>query len=272
MKKIKPLIVGLIVFSCLIDSLSGQCIQGQNCPNGQGFCMGTNCMCKGDFETVLDESLPLDQQIYCNYEKTSKFTVLMLELLVPSFGHFYSGNYFKGILKFLIVVSFIFFSLVHNGSLKMPGFVVAILKHFASNLIPDEVAQVAEDTKDDQLIGGLSQTLTRTIEMAKKNDKEKKDENENKDGQETKEDAETKAGEEKGEEEKVDEEAPKINLKTVVMVKQKFDDLKAKIGLEKKTVQSLFNISSTVFGITYIADLLLYYFDIYTDGGGFALV
>ena len=60
--------------------LQPQCVLGKNCPFNQGICVSNFCKCNEGFETLIDETLPADQQIYCNYEQISQYTPIILEI------------------------------------------------------------------------------------------------------------------------------------------------------------------------------------------------
>lgn len=96
----------LIYLSLIIFSYEQQCIIGQNCPYNQGVCVSNACKCYEGYDTLIDESLPADQQIFCNYKKFSQYTPIILEIFMPSIGHFVVGKYWIGLIKLSLLFTF----------------------------------------------------------------------------------------------------------------------------------------------------------------------
>ena len=85
-------------------AVSQQCTAGTNCPLNQGFCLGGTCECLDGFRTYYDKSLPLEQQIFCNYKQINHFIPLVLEFFPAiGLGHFYIGKYILGFIKFIFI-------------------------------------------------------------------------------------------------------------------------------------------------------------------------
>ena len=93
--------VTLIIFTTILCQNSYVCKRGINCPIGKGFCQNGNCICKNDYYTLIS---PNQKIIYCSYEKINRFYPLLLELFLPSIGHFYVGKYYFGIIKLSLIV------------------------------------------------------------------------------------------------------------------------------------------------------------------------
>ena len=73
-----------------------------NCPFGQGQCINEECFCIKGYKTVtLEQNKPFE---YCNYKQYSRWTPFVLEFLLPTIGHFYIGNFYRGILKLSIMI------------------------------------------------------------------------------------------------------------------------------------------------------------------------
>lgn len=73
-----------------------------NCPFGQGQCINEECFCIKGYKTVtLEQNKPFE---YCNYKQYSRWTPFVLEFLFPTIGHFYIGNFYRGILKLSIMI------------------------------------------------------------------------------------------------------------------------------------------------------------------------
>ena len=73
-----------------------------NCPFGQGQCINEECFCIKGYKTVtLEQNKPFE---YCNYKQYSRWTPFVLEFLFPTIGHFYIGNFYRGVLKLSIMI------------------------------------------------------------------------------------------------------------------------------------------------------------------------
>ena len=86
----------LLIFSKTFSQNSYSCKIGVNCPVGKGFCRNGDCVCNNDYYTLIS---PNQKIVYCSYEKISRFYPLLLELVLPSVGHFYVGKVYFGIFK-----------------------------------------------------------------------------------------------------------------------------------------------------------------------------
>ena len=117
------------LFSLVIDQ---QCIFGQNCPYNKGFCVDVKCECIEGFWSLMDKSLPPEQQIFCNYEQISLYIPLFLEFILPSLGHFYVGKYFFGIIKLLLFAMSSSAGAYLYGDIQMPNFINALRNQFIS--------------------------------------------------------------------------------------------------------------------------------------------
>ena len=104
MKDFKMKIILLIL--CFY-SINSQCIQGYNCPNGQGFCQFNKCICINNFWT-LESNAQLATIIYCNYQRQSHYKLLIFEFFLPSSGHFLAGKYYFGLIKLALLIIPIF--------------------------------------------------------------------------------------------------------------------------------------------------------------------
>ena len=99
----------IILFSLFIKLSyeQQQCIMGQNCPLNKGTCNVNTCTCLEGYYTLLDQSTPADQQIYCNYEQTSHYMPMVLEMFLPSIGHFTVGKYWIGLIKLFLLLGYV---------------------------------------------------------------------------------------------------------------------------------------------------------------------
>ena len=108
---------------------SQECIIGKNCPNNQGICVGTSCECLDGYRTVLDPKLSQTEQIYCNYPQKHHMIALILELFLPSIGHFYVGKYWFGIIKLILGVTFVcssYYRYVYIRQLRNKGYILIL--------------------------------------------------------------------------------------------------------------------------------------------------
>ena len=122
MKEIKI----FIILSLLSLVFSQECIIGKNCPNKQGICVGTSCNCLDGYITVLNSKLSQTEQIYCNYPQKHHLIALILELFLPSIGHFYVGKYWFGIIKLIFGVTFVLSNYYVYKELKIPSYIQAL--------------------------------------------------------------------------------------------------------------------------------------------------
>jgi hypothetical protein len=111
----------LICLSLIILSYEQQqCISGKNCPLNQGECISGKCVCNTGYQTLLAQSTPIDQQIYCNYKQISQYTPIILEIFLPSIGHFTVGNYWLGLIKISLLLTYVISSYIGFGKLEPP--------------------------------------------------------------------------------------------------------------------------------------------------------
>ena len=120
----------LFYLSLLVYSYEQQCILGQNCPYNQGICVSNICKCLTGYQTLLDVSVPTDQQILCNYKQFSQYTPIILEIFFPSIGHFVFGKYWMGLLKLSLLIIFLASSFYLYQTLKLPSFLCSLFEYF----------------------------------------------------------------------------------------------------------------------------------------------
>ena len=124
MSKMKLFLI-LPLFSFIF---SQECILGKNCPYNQGICVGNSCQCLDGFRSFFDPKLPQTEQTYCNYQQKNHFIALVLELVLPGFGHFYTGKYWFGIGKLILCLSAVGTSIYLFKEMKIPSYIEAIGK------------------------------------------------------------------------------------------------------------------------------------------------
>ena len=102
MKITIPFLCILTILFSLSFCKRGPICSISNCPFGQGQCINEECFCLRGYTTVtLDQNTPFE---YCNYKQYSRWTPFILEFLFPTIGHFYIGNFYRGILKLSIMI------------------------------------------------------------------------------------------------------------------------------------------------------------------------
>ena len=117
-----------ILFYLNIATINTVCIQGENCPNGQGFCIQSECVCSYGFTTFGDNTT--NNPIYCNYRQINRFIPLILEFFFPSIGLFYLGRIFHGLVKLILGISS--FVCRASGEQNLNTFSALIILAFAS--------------------------------------------------------------------------------------------------------------------------------------------
>ena len=252
-----------------------QCVLGGNCPYDQGVCMGDFCKCLDGFYSLVNTSLLPEQQIYCNYEQINVYIPLVLEMCLPSIGHFYVENYWLGALKLLLFASFITTSFLKFGFVGVPSFVIKIMEKLGislKNFCPEGVLGENEendgnddkkenDGADEALLKASVVPITYILREENKT-KEEIEENKNR-GKITQ--LKQPHNPEGNDVFKKELEKPLVNYE---------EGQNKEIESEKeenKTLTTLFNISC-IFWVLYFVDLYCYKFKVYTDGNGVPFV
>ena len=99
----KSIYIKIFIILFFFHTINSQCIQGNNCPNNQGFCKAEECICINNFWTLKnnDQTTPI---VYCNYKKKNHFLLLISEFFIPSLGHFLAGKYYLAIIKLTLLL------------------------------------------------------------------------------------------------------------------------------------------------------------------------
>ena len=226
------LIKCLIYLSILTLSYEQQCILGKNCPYNQGICVSNICNCLSGYQTLLDPSLPTDQQIFCNYQKISQYTPLILEIFFPSIGHFIVGKYWMGLLKLALLIVFLSSSLYLYQTLKLPSFISSLFQYINIFQILGIGKEKGEGDANDDEIG--EEGGEDSIILRKRNNKDKY--------------VVKKQYHEEGED--------------------KVDNKKQSNDNKDKYIELIFNLSGFFLSILYFMDLFFYKLGIYKDGNG----
>ena len=254
-----------------------QCILGKNCPFNQGICSTPNfCKCNEGFETLIDETLLPGQQVYCNYEQMSQYTPIILEIFLPSIGHFVVGNYWIGTAKFILLVTFILSSFSLYDELRVPSLMKYLYEKFEiAKFLNIEEEEKGDDDKEDD--NKEEKTLLRGRNSKdRKNISNEDDENENNIAKENDDENDNyKIGYQAYDEE---EETPDQEEELISKSDKKKQKEKAKKKKNKKNekdhkfIKLIFDLTGSFGSLVYFMDIFLYKFKIYTDGNGIAFV
>lgn len=237
-----------------------QCVLGKNCPFNQGICATPNfCKCNEGFETLVDETLLPGQQIYCNYEQISQYIPIVLEIFLPSIGHFVVGNYWLGAVKFILIISFVLSSFSLYDELRVPTLLGYLNEKFEiTKILKIEKEGKDEDKEEDN--NGEENKLLRG-----RNTKDAKEISNDEDNYKMAYQAYDE------EEETPDNEEELISKDDKKQQKEKSKKKKDKENeKENKFIKLVFYFSGNLGSLVYFMDLFLYKFKIYTDGNGIA--
>lgn len=256
-----------------------QCVLGKNCPYNQGICETPNfCKCNEGFETLIDETLLPGEQVYCNYEQISQYTPLILEIFLPSIGHFVVGNYWVGIGKFILFISFFLSSFALYEELRVPSLMKYLYDKFEISKVLNIEGE--EEKKEEDKDGGDDNEEKTTLRgRSKKDKKDISNEDEEKENDIVKENDEGEDEDDKckigyqaydEEDEVSDKEEELIDKKKLKEEAKKKKDRKNE--KEHKFIKLIFDLTGTFGSLVYFMDIFLYKFRIYTDGNGIAFV
>lgn len=127
----------MLIFLASLNLLNEACIDGVNCPLNQGACQGDICACSNGYWTLLDTNIPMENQTYCNYEKINSFAPFIMEVFLPSVGHFYVGKYYCGIIKLTLLIIFVSTSIALYNKVTLPPCLLKLASLFG--LSPDQI-------------------------------------------------------------------------------------------------------------------------------------
>ena len=277
--------------------LQHQCVLGKNCPFNQGICVSNFCKCNEGFETLIDETLPADQQIYCNYEQISQYTPIILEIFLPSIGHFFVGNLWLGLIKLSLLLSFLLSSFSLYDELKVPPLMSYLFDKLGISSILGIEDEKEDDKKDDDKNEDDNDNDNKKKEKlrARKDSKNKEEEDDNEyplaiekekenENEKNNDDNNNERpiynyvqqvhdDEEEEEEEKNEKEEELIKKKKIKRKKLKEKEKKEKkMEKEHSFIKFIFDLSGIFGSLMYFMDLFLYKFKIYNDGNGIAFV
>ena len=150
--KILLLILISLSISCQEES-EQTCIPGKNCPYNQGECSDDQCSCKDGFYTLIDPTISIVNQTFCNYKQISMKLMLLFEVLVPGVGHLYSRQWIFGAIKFVLFISYIIISFKSEKKFFIPKcFILAknALIGGVDNKEDDDKKKKKEKDEDDK--------------------------------------------------------------------------------------------------------------------------
>ena len=275
----------ILSFSFLSFSLE-QCILGSNCPLNQGKCVADQCNCMEGFYTLMDPALPPEKQVYCNYEQINVFIPMLLELFLPSVGHFYVGKYWLGLLKLSLLIVHITTSLILFGFIGVPKFLIFIMDKFGislSNFLPegteikkeeeegdnkdkDNEEEKEDDEKDDkdEKEAKLKELSTKIISIKHLLRDKKEEENVTRGNTVQTKQVHSKEGNDfytpELEQTLIDKEDTSEKVS-----EEKKDDEETKEPKDK-ILENIFHVTTIGFWSLYLLDLFLYKFKVYDDG------
>ena len=156
------LILQLAILILSIISISYEaCIPGENCPYNQGECQDDQCLCKDGFYTLIDSSKAITDQVFCDYEQISMKLMLLMEVLIPGSGQFYSKRWIHGIIKFSVFVAFVIISVVVKKKILIPKcFVIAKNALIGGGGDSEENQDNNNDNKKDTFVGFVSDCMS----------------------------------------------------------------------------------------------------------------
>ena len=99
--KIRTIFIVLILNSIML--INNICIEGDNCPVGNGFCKGNSCICLNNYWSIINKANP-SSTIYCNYKRYNHYYIVIIEFFLPCFGHLIVGKYYFFIIKLLLLL------------------------------------------------------------------------------------------------------------------------------------------------------------------------
>ena len=238
----------LLNISLFIFSNSQQCILGTNCPYNQGICVADSCNCYKGYYTLLDESLPIDQQIYCNYRQISQYTPIIIEIILPGFGHLYVGKYWMALIKISLLLTFLYSSYYLYHEFRFP------------ELFTDLFEKIG--------FSGI-------IGVEKKEDGENKEEEEKKEEEEEEEENNGKVRLRSGPNKKKEKFVVRKQFREEGEITDEPENQKKLIEKENdenkedklnKFMKIIFELSGIFISLLYFMDLFLYKFGVYNDG------
>ena len=93
------LFLGCVV--CFVSLAGSLNCSTSNCSVVGGICNKDvdECICFSGYATVPQKGMPFQK---CNYRQINRWIPVVLEVILPSVGHFYVGNFYLGLVKMLL--------------------------------------------------------------------------------------------------------------------------------------------------------------------------
>jgi hypothetical protein len=140
-------IISLSIFKIFLFN----CIPNKNCLTERGECIDNKCVCYEEFWTLksnIENKLP---NIFCNYERGSRFLPLILEFFLPGAGHIVMKKYILASIKIgLLLVIFICFytGFINHKSEKIEENAIKISQNILKK--EEEQTQLINNENDNE--------------------------------------------------------------------------------------------------------------------------
>ena len=226
-----------IIFLSVFKIFLFNCIPNQNCLTERGECIDNQCICYEEFWTLKPNNENKLPNIFCNYEKRSRFFPLILEFFLPGVGHIIMKKYILACIKIgLLVIVFICFytGFINHKSEKIEE---NNIKIFPNNL--------SKEDEQKQLINNENKNQSSKVVNIPLNEDNKTNNEENYNVSEISEDLDSNFEDNEGLHVANHEEIP--------------------ISISKKFLNFVGFISLISFFLLYPFDLIAYGFSIYKD-------
>ena len=114
----KNILITFIFTNIIIQTTESTICNSINCPSPNGKCHQNKCICNFGYQNF---NLNQSNIKYCSYQQINKFIPFILEIVLPSTGHFYIGKTYLGLLKLILILTpiicmFIGYSLTQPSS------------------------------------------------------------------------------------------------------------------------------------------------------------
>ena len=147
----KKIFFSFFILISVFKLFLSNCIPNNNCLKERGECIDNQCVCYEEFWTLEpneDNKLP---NIYCNYEKKSRFVPLLLEFFLPGLGHLLMKKYILAFIKIgLLLLIFISFytGFINHKSEKIEENAIKISQNILKK--EEEQTQLINNENDNE--------------------------------------------------------------------------------------------------------------------------
>ena len=98
----KQIIFSFYIFTMLIIITKQSTLCNEiNCPSINGKCIHNKCICNYGYQTF---NLKENNGKFCSYKQMTRWLPLILEIFLPSFGHFIIGKTYIAVFKLTLVI------------------------------------------------------------------------------------------------------------------------------------------------------------------------